>query len=94
VVLNGLEIHQYNRSQLYSRLEHLFGLDPQLMKGFEGKEDEESEMKEKPEARTSRKAPKSPGKMYTWRDLIPVVKVDVFSVCVSMDFLIVLGIGK
>jgi hypothetical protein len=58
------------------------------MKGFEGKEDEESEMKEKPEARTSRKAPKSPGKMYTWRDLIPVVKVDVFSVCVSMDFLI------
>jgi hypothetical protein len=53
------------------------------MKGFEGKEDEESEMKEKPEARTSRKAPKSPGKMYTWRDLIPVVKVDVFSVCVE-----------
>jgi hypothetical protein len=54
------------------------------MKGFEGKEDQESEIKEKPEARTSRKAPKSPGKLYTWRDLIPVVKVDVFSVRVDL----------
>jgi len=61
-------------------LEQLFGLDPQLFKGFDGKEEQESVMKEKPEARTSRKAPKSPGKLYTWRDLIPVVKVDVFSV--------------
>jgi hypothetical protein len=82
VVLNGLEMHQYNRSQLYCRLEQIFGLDSQLMKNAEGKEDQETAMKEKPEARTSRKAPKSPGKLYTWRDLIPVVKVDVFSVII------------
>ncbi|XP_059485480.1 bridge-like lipid transfer protein family member 1 isoform X2 [Neocloeon triangulifer] len=79
VVLNGLEIHQYNRSQLYSRLEQIFEIDPQLMKGFEEKSELDAVAKEKTDTRASRKAPKSPGKLYTWRDLIPVVKVDVFS---------------
>ncbi|XP_065331514.1 bridge-like lipid transfer protein family member 1 isoform X1 [Cloeon dipterum] len=79
VVLNGMEIHQYNRSQLYSRLENMFGIDPLIMKGFEEKVEEDTNLKVKPDARTSRKAPKSPGKLYTWRDLIPVVKVDVFA---------------
>lgn len=30
VVLNGFELHVYNRSTLYARLERTFGLDPSM----------------------------------------------------------------
>lgn len=31
VMLNGLELHVYNRCKLYSKLERTFGLDPSII---------------------------------------------------------------
>lgn len=81
VMLNGLELHVYNRSQLYSRLEKLFGLGSNIfpddldeIKGggnqIKKTEDDRVETRQRPEAAMAR----------TWRDLIPVIKVDVSSV--------------
>lgn len=42
-MLNGFELHVYNRSQLYSRLEKLFGLGSDIF--VESDSDEEREMK-------------------------------------------------
>lgn len=68
--LNGLELHVYNRSNLYARLESLFGLEPEVLGPQEGTGPtaatgaDEQELK-KGEA------------LAGWRDLVPVVKVDV-----------------
>lgn len=86
VMLNGFELHVYNRSELYSRLEKLFGLgsnifpdDPDESKGggdggggnqIKKSEEDKVESRQRPEAAMAR----------TWRDLIPVIKVDVSSV--------------
>ena len=55
LLLNGLELHIYNRSQLYSELERLFGLERLIIPPEDG----------------SRILGGS------WRDLIPVIKVDI-----------------
>lgn len=79
VMLNGFELHTYNRSRLYSRLEKLFGLGSNIFPdGDEDKSNKKSknsseERKKKSEATMAR----------TWRDLIPVIKMDVSSVSVS-----------
>ncbi len=31
VMLNGLEVHVYNRSELYAKLERTFGLKPSIL---------------------------------------------------------------
>lgn len=89
VMLNGFELHVYNRSELYSRLEKLFGLGSNIFpddsdenKGDTGgqikktdDEDEREESRQRPEAAMAR----------TWRDLIPVIKMDVSSVSYCVD---------
>lgn len=81
VMLNGLELHVYNRSHLYSRLEKIFGLGSNIFPDDSGEnkgsgdqikksEDNTPESRQRPEATMAR----------TWRDLIPVIKVDVSSV--------------
>ncbi|XP_044260636.1 transmembrane protein KIAA1109 homolog isoform X4 [Tribolium madens] len=77
VMLNGFELHVYNRSQLYSNLERIFGIGPNIIPNYDNKTTEnltnsESHIdsrKQRPEAAMAR----------TWRDLIPVIKIDVSS---------------
>lgn len=63
VLLNGLELHIYNRSELYARLEHLFGLEPSVLPPSEQPKPEESGNAEL--------------QGHPWRDLVPVVKLEV-----------------
>ena len=78
VMLNGFELHVYNRSQLYSNLERTFGLPANIIPNYDVKasenvtqsESQSSVRKPRPEAAMAR----------TWRDLIPVIKCDVSSV--------------
>ncbi|XP_049268085.1 transmembrane protein KIAA1109-like [Rhipicephalus sanguineus] len=63
VLLNGLELHIYNRSELYARLEHLFGLEPSVLPPSE---------QPKPEEPGNAELQGHP-----WRDLVPVVKLEV-----------------
>lgn len=61
LLLNGLELHVYNRSQLYSRLERLFGLEPSVLP---------------PDSPKAPPAPvPSAEEERPWRDLVPVLKV-------------------
>ncbi|KAF5284663.1 hypothetical protein FQR65_LT13494 [Abscondita terminalis] len=79
VVLNGFELHTYNRSMMYSELEKIFGLESHILpdntsdKNLETKERvpvaDKSNKKQRPEAAMAR----------TWRDLIPVIKLDISS---------------
>lgn len=109
VVLNGFEMHVYNRSSFYSHLEKVFGLDLDILpesNEFEKTVNLENkarsvvprlvqldiifyhvftfstennvsisktEKKQRPEAAMAR----------TWRDLIPVIKMDITSVCLN-----------
>ncbi|GFU08724.1 transmembrane protein KIAA1109 [Trichonephila clavipes] len=76
MLLNGFELHVYNRSQLYSRLEHLFGLEPSIIpSGSEpywqdsgGEGDTQTPV----EKHDTVVVPK-----YEWRDLIPVIKAEI-----------------
>lgn len=84
VVLNGFELHIYNRSETYNRLEKLFNLPSKLFPDF-GYHPEPSE----PEvAETDSLEPNQPNterpatnddliKAYLWRDLIPVTKIEI-----------------
>ncbi|KAJ8916684.1 hypothetical protein NQ315_000329 [Exocentrus adspersus] len=85
VMLNGFELHVFNRSEMYARLEKIFGLgsnifpnnnyDNKLAQDIERAENEteaaqkKAAKKQKPEAAMAK----------TWRDLIPVIKCDVSS---------------
>uniref|UniRef100_A0A6P7G1L5 Transmembrane protein KIAA1109 homolog isoform X3 n=1 Tax=Diabrotica virgifera virgifera TaxID=50390 RepID=A0A6P7G1L5_DIAVI len=82
VMLNVFELHVYNRSDLYSRLEKVFGLSPGMFPNND-KYDAEAERNEN-EAQVvpkkDKKKPKPEAAMAkTWRDLIPVIKCDVSS---------------
>lgn len=73
ILLNGFEYHLYNRSELYSRLEQLFGLDPNIIPSTH------KNFGKPPDPTTSH--PKPPSAVgYSWRDLIPVIKLELNSV--------------
>jgi len=82
ILLNGFEYHLYNRSEMYSRLEKLFGLDPHIIprnsKNF-GKEPDTG-------GKSHPKPPSAVG--YSWRDLIPVVKLELCSVSLKHNNLL------
>ena len=87
VMLNGFELHTYNRSDLYSKLERTFGLKPSILiptdtlsadeiakmkeqaMNYENQRIDQKIKKPRPEAMTAT----------TWRDLIPVIKIDICS---------------
>lgn len=77
VMLNGFELHVYNRSHMYARLEKVFGLESLLFPPGESpfKDDADASATAAPQQRPQ------PGAMLgkSWRDLIPVIKVDVSS---------------
>ena len=78
LLLNGLELHIYNRSQLYSELERLFGLERLIIPP----EDGNSKPPPKSGEHHQTKVEESDGWGSrilggSWRDLIPVIKVDI-----------------
>ncbi|CAH1991192.1 unnamed protein product [Acanthoscelides obtectus] len=84
VVLNGFELHLYNRSELYAHLEKAFGLGSNIFPNSgETKADLEAERNDdevQPTSKKDKKKPKPEAAMAkTWRDLIPVIKCDVSS---------------
>ncbi|XP_039950493.1 transmembrane protein KIAA1109 isoform X2 [Bactrocera tryoni] len=87
VQLNGFELHIYNRSDLYDQLEKTFGLKPSLLIPTDNLSAEErSKLKEHTmnmeNARQSKRESVKNSeamKATTWRDLIPVIKMDICS---------------
>uniref|UniRef100_A0A182XZU0 Bridge-like lipid transfer protein family member 1 C-terminal domain-containing protein n=1 Tax=Anopheles stephensi TaxID=30069 RepID=A0A182XZU0_ANOST len=91
VMLNGFEVHIYNRSDLYARLEKTFGLKPSVLVPTEDMNAEEiAKFKEQimndenqrhiSEASAKIKKPRPEAMTATtWRDLIPVIKIDICS---------------
>ncbi|XP_046477858.1 bridge-like lipid transfer protein family member 1 isoform X1 [Neodiprion pinetum] len=95
VMLNGFELHVYNRCELYAQLEKLFGLTPQVYPDEENHNvniddnDRESMSNVANEARHQINAMDVTRRVNnirrqeahviarTWRDLIPVIKLDV-----------------
>uniref|UniRef100_A0A2M4DQM2 Putative secreted protein n=1 Tax=Anopheles darlingi TaxID=43151 RepID=A0A2M4DQM2_ANODA len=86
VMLNGFEMHIYNRSDLYARLEKTFGLKPSVLVPTEDmsaeeiarfKEqmmnDENQRHSSEPAAKIKKPRPEAMTAT-TWRDLIPVIK--------------------
>ncbi|XP_036364401.1 transmembrane protein KIAA1109 homolog isoform X4 [Octopus sinensis] len=71
--LEGFEFHVYNRSFRYSLLEKLFGLEPDMIPEEEKEEDTGVETIE------DNKNNVEPKRSLHWRDLIPVIKVDINS---------------
>ncbi|XP_077984720.1 bridge-like lipid transfer protein family member 1 [Glandiceps talaboti] len=73
LLLNGLECHIYNRSSLYSQMEKKFGLEPTMIPESETERKKAANQKRQEQTAAIRK--KSKG--VTWRDLVPVIKIDV-----------------
>ncbi|XP_017025561.1 bridge-like lipid transfer protein family member 1 isoform X1 [Drosophila kikkawai] len=85
VQLNGYELHIYNRSDLYDKLEKTFGLEPSLLIPTDVVSNEErNKLKEHhmnlENARRIQNVKNSEAmQATTWRDLIPVIKIDICS---------------
>lgn len=72
IELNGPELHIYNRSQLYGRLEKAFGLESQLGVGSKV-----AKCKEDGEAQETPSQTRDMDFWHDWRDLVPVIKIDL-----------------
>ncbi|XP_053696625.1 bridge-like lipid transfer protein family member 1 [Sabethes cyaneus] len=91
VMLNGFELHVYNRSDLYAKLEKTFGLKPSILIPTDNMSAEEiARFKEQAmNYENQRQSNEPPEKIKkprpeamaatTWRDLIPVIKIDICS---------------
>ncbi|XP_025405724.1 uncharacterized protein KIAA1109 isoform X4 [Sipha flava] len=71
VMLNGFELHVYNRCKMYSNLEKVFNLEPSIIPW------DELSVKEEEKKNKDKKQEAVLGK--SWRDLIPVIKLEVSS---------------
>lgn len=86
IQLNGFEAHIYNRSELYDKLEKTFGLSPSIFIPTDLSAEEKAKMKEN-EMNLENKRQNAFEKhknseamnATTWRDLIPVIKIDICS---------------
>lgn len=72
--LEGFEFHVYNRSYKFSMLEKLFGLEP----GMIPEDDEDDDENADKNAQQNRNGVDGKGSLH-WRDLIPVIKIDINS---------------
>ncbi|CAH0548963.1 unnamed protein product [Brassicogethes aeneus] len=82
VMLNGFELHVFNRSNLYAQLEKIFDLDPNFFPENDNKHQDEEDLEPSEtqiENTTGRKQRPEAAMARTWRDLIPVIKCDVSS---------------
>ena len=83
IQLNGFEYHVYNRSSVYRELEKKFCLEPKLF-GPEKSDDDldssDNKSDNDPNQRTQILNSEGVGKKgKNWRDLVPVIKVDISS---------------
>ncbi|XP_065078677.1 bridge-like lipid transfer protein family member 1 isoform X6 [Ochlerotatus camptorhynchus] len=91
VMLNGFELHVYNRSDLYAKLERTFGLKPSILMPTDNMSAEEiarfkeramnyENQRQSNEQQAKVKKPRPEAMTATtWRDLIPVIKIDICS---------------
>ncbi|CAK1602686.1 unnamed protein product, partial [Parnassius mnemosyne] len=80
IMLNGFELHFYNRCELYNELEKTFGLEPVIKERHDDDStDRDKAMNDANEKRRrAQDTVRSEAAMArTWRDLIPVIKIDV-----------------
>ncbi|KAJ8666820.1 hypothetical protein QAD02_008482 [Eretmocerus hayati] len=91
VMLNGFELHCYNRCELYAQLEKTFGLSPQMFTEEDVSNDKDSETKKKNAKKKKQQSAAINVSKHvdnirkkeayviarTWRDLIPVIKLDI-----------------
>ncbi|XP_039764683.1 transmembrane protein KIAA1109 homolog isoform X1 [Pararge aegeria] len=81
IMLNGFELHFYNRCDLYAELEKTFGLDPVIKQQHDDDDstDRDKAMNDANEKRRrAQDTVRSEAAMArTWRDLIPVIKIDI-----------------
>nr|XP_039251251.1 transmembrane protein KIAA1109-like isoform X2 [Styela clava] len=70
VHIYGLEYHEYNRSDVYQRLEELFGLDSNV---FNTKTKHAKQSPKKSDGKKSQSQ-----KIAWWRNLIPVIKITIY----------------
>nr|XP_060511804.1 bridge-like lipid transfer protein family member 1 [Panthera onca] len=79
ITVNDFEFHVYNRSDLYGRLQELFGLEPTIIPPK--KEDDKSRENGRTRAQSKIERVKvkteSQDPTSSWRSLIPVIKVNV-----------------
>ncbi len=98
LLLNGLELHIYNRSHLYNELEKIFGLESLIMQNEDGGNlGNSSANKMTSKASTSSKSAEEESSGWgskilgrSWRDLIPVIKVEICCVSYFSFFLRIL----
>lgn len=79
-MLNGFELHFYNRCDLYNELEKIFGLDAVIKQQHDDDStDRDKAMNDANEKRRrAQDTVRSEAAMArTWRDLIPVIKIDI-----------------
>lgn len=101
-MLNGFELHVYNRCDLYAQLEKTFGLPPEI---FLDETHTTNTDEREPETKKKKKKRNKPASTTidvskhvdnirkkeayviarTWRDLIPVIKVDVCTVSIQLS---------
>ncbi|PZC85968.1 hypothetical protein B5X24_HaOG214333 [Helicoverpa armigera] len=82
IMLNGFELHFYNRCDLYNELEKIFGLEPVIkQQNDDDYTDRDKAMNDANEKRRrAQETVRSEAAMArTWRDLIPVIKIDICS---------------
>ncbi|KAJ8729122.1 hypothetical protein PYW08_000703 [Mythimna loreyi] len=82
IMLNGFELHFYNRCDLYNELEKIFGLEPVIKQpNDDDYTDRDKAMNDANEKRRrAQETVRSEAAMArTWRDLIPVIKIDICS---------------
>uniref|UniRef100_A0A3B1IE80 Bridge-like lipid transfer protein family member 1 N-terminal domain-containing protein n=1 Tax=Astyanax mexicanus TaxID=7994 RepID=A0A3B1IE80_ASTMX len=75
VTVNGFEFHVYNRTDLYTRLQETFGLEPTLIPPRQDEDkarDEQNKTLDSVHIKAESQDPSS-----SWRSLIPVIKVNI-----------------
>ncbi|XP_016095629.1 bridge-like lipid transfer protein family member 1 [Sinocyclocheilus grahami] len=75
VTVNGFEFHVYNRTDLYTRLQEIFGLEPTLIPP-DRDEEKGREQRDKSLESVHIKA-ETQDTSSSWRSLIPVIKVNI-----------------
>ncbi|XP_054546358.1 bridge-like lipid transfer protein family member 1 isoform X3 [Talpa occidentalis] len=79
ITVNDFEFHVYNRSDLYGRLQELFGLEPTIIPPKKEDDKTQDDGRTRTQSKIERVKVKTESQDPTssWRSLIPVVKVNV-----------------
>uniref|UniRef100_A0A8C1DHH6 KIAA1109 n=1 Tax=Cyprinus carpio carpio TaxID=630221 RepID=A0A8C1DHH6_CYPCA len=75
VTVNGFEFHVYNRTDLYTRLQEIFGLEPTLIPPHRDEEKGREQRDKSLESVHIKAETQDPTS--SWRSLIPVIKVNI-----------------